>query len=141
MGIIKINLGTLFLNYYLYGIQKLNCYNHVFKNYLQVLELDLKFVVVWKIKFKCRNPNLGLATKAMACKGTSQEWSLGVTFHAPGSVGKCERMNPHTPKWASTLGVRLPMDFRIFRGLIAGVKTHFIEEFLISLKISYNIDV
>jgi hypothetical protein len=46
MGIIKINLGTLFPNSCLYGIQKLNCYNHIFKNYLQVLELDIKFVVI-----------------------------------------------------------------------------------------------
>jgi hypothetical protein len=46
MGIILKKLGTLFLNSYLHGLQKLNCYNHVFKNYLQVLELDLKFVVV-----------------------------------------------------------------------------------------------
>jgi hypothetical protein len=46
----------------------------------------------------CRNPSLGLTTKARACKGESQEWSLGVTFHAPESLGLCERMNPHIPK-------------------------------------------
>ncbi len=34
------------------GSQKLNCYNHAFKNYLQVHELDLKLVIVWKIKLK-----------------------------------------------------------------------------------------
>jgi hypothetical protein len=45
-------LGTLFPNSCLHGLQKLNYYDHVFLNYLQVLELDLKFVVVWKIKFK-----------------------------------------------------------------------------------------
>jgi len=28
----------------------------------------------------------------------------------PKSEGKCERMNPHTPKGVSTLGVRVPMD-------------------------------
>jgi len=28
------------------GIQKLNYYDHVFLNYLQVHELDLKFVIV-----------------------------------------------------------------------------------------------
>jgi len=26
------------------------------------------------------------------------EGSLGITFHAPESVGECEGMNPHTPK-------------------------------------------
>jgi hypothetical protein len=47
----------------------------------------------------CCNPSLGLTTKAKAYKGTSQKWSPGVTFHVPGSVGKCEGINPHTPKW------------------------------------------
>jgi hypothetical protein len=46
MGIIIFFLGTLFFNSYLHGLQKLNCYNHVLKNYFQVLGLDLKFVVV-----------------------------------------------------------------------------------------------
>jgi hypothetical protein len=43
-------------------------------------------------------PYLGLATKARACKGVGQEGSPRVTFHAFGSVGECEGMNPHTPK-------------------------------------------
>jgi hypothetical protein len=46
MGIIILFLGILFLNSCLHGLQKLKCYNHVFLNYLQILELDLKFVVV-----------------------------------------------------------------------------------------------
>jgi len=37
-------------------------------------------------------------TKARVCKGADQKGSLGFTFHAPGSVGKCEKMNLHTPK-------------------------------------------
>jgi hypothetical protein len=52
MGIINFFLGTLFFNPCLHGPQKLNCYNHVFLSYLQVLELNLKFVTIWKIKFK-----------------------------------------------------------------------------------------
>jgi hypothetical protein len=52
MWVIILFLGTLFFNSYLHELQKLNSYNHVLKNYLQVLELDLKFVAVWKIKFK-----------------------------------------------------------------------------------------
>ncbi len=47
----------------------------------------------------CRNPSLGLVTKARACKVTSQEGSPGLTFHAPESAKECEGMNPHTPKW------------------------------------------
>jgi len=45
-------LGTLFLNSCLHGLQKLNDSNHILKSYLQAFELDLKFMVVWKIKFK-----------------------------------------------------------------------------------------
>jgi hypothetical protein len=63
----------------------------------------------------CRNPNLGLTTKARACKGVSQKWSLRVTFHALGSVGECEGMNPHTPKRTPTLGVGVSMDSQIFK--------------------------
>jgi hypothetical protein len=48
---------------------------------------------------QCRNRSLGLVIKVNACEGVGQEWSLGITFHAPGSVGKCEGMNLHTPKW------------------------------------------
>ncbi len=47
----------------------------------------------------CRNPSLGLATKARACKVAGQERSLGITFHAPRSAKECEGMNLHTPKW------------------------------------------
>ncbi len=54
--------------------------------------------------------------------------SLGVTFHALGSARECEGMNPYTPKRAPTLGV-------------VGVKTHWIEEFHISLESSWNVDV
>jgi len=58
----------------------------------------------------CRNPRLGPATKARACKVAGQEGSTRVTSHAPGNVGECEGMNPHIPKWALTLGVGLPVD-------------------------------
>jgi len=63
----------------------------------------------------CHNLSLGLATKAKACKSVGQEWSSGVTFHAPGSVRECEGMNPHTSKWALILGVGVSMDSWIFR--------------------------
>jgi len=60
---------------------------------------------------KCHNLSLGLTTKARACKVAGQERSLGVTPHASGSVGKCEGMNPHIFKGASTLGVGVLVDF------------------------------
>ncbi len=53
----------------------------------------------------CHNPSLGLATKAKACKVAGQEGSPEVTLHVLKSVKKCEGMNPHTPKGASTLGI------------------------------------
>jgi hypothetical protein len=70
----------------------------------------------------CRNPSLGLMTKARACESAGQEWSMGVTFHAFGRVGKCEGMNPHIPKWIPTLGIKVPMDFQIFRRQLKGSK-------------------
>jgi len=45
-----------------------------------------------------RNLNLGLTTKARACKSEGPKGSMGITSHALGSVGECEGMNPHTPK-------------------------------------------
>ncbi len=55
--------------------------------------------VVWPTNPFYYDLSLGLATKAKACKGAGQEWSLGVIFHAPRNVGGCEGMNPHTLKW------------------------------------------
>jgi hypothetical protein len=66
-------------------------------------------------KVFCCDPNLELTTKVRVCKGASQKWSLGVTFHAPRSVGECEGMNLHNPKWAPTLGIVVSMDFKIFK--------------------------
>jgi hypothetical protein len=71
---------------------------------------------------KCHNPSLGLATKTRACKGVSQVWRPRVTSHALKSVGECEGMNPHTPKWAPTLGVRVPTDSQILESNCKGQK-------------------
>jgi hypothetical protein len=60
-------------------------------------------------------PNFGFTTKARASKGAGREGSPGVTFHVPGSVRRCKGINIHTPKWAPTLGIRVPMDFQIFK--------------------------
>jgi hypothetical protein len=89
----------------------------------------------------CRNPSSGLTTKARACKVVGQQGSLGVTPHAPKSVGKCEGMNPHTSKGASTLGVRVLVDSQIIQKVISRVKTQWIENFLISLERSWNLNV
>ncbi len=79
-----------------------------------------------------RNPNLGFATKAGGCKVTSQEGSPGFMPHAPGSARKCEGIDPHTPKGTPILAVGVLVDFQ--RAMV-GVKTQWIEDFFISLKI------
>jgi hypothetical protein len=66
------------------------------------------------------NLRFRLMTKVRACRGTGQKWNPGITFHAPGSVGGCEGMNAHTPKWAPTLGVIVPMDSQIFKEQFRG---------------------
>ncbi len=63
-----------------------------------------------RLEHNCHNSNLRFATKAKAYKGVDQEGSLGVTSHALGSVGECEGMNLHTPKWTPTLRVGVSMD-------------------------------
>jgi hypothetical protein len=78
----------------------------------------------------CHNPSFGFTTKAKVCKGASQEWNPRVTFHAPGNVGECEGMNLHTPKWAPTLGVRVPMDLWIFKERLQGSKPIGLKSFL-----------
>jgi hypothetical protein len=84
------------------------------KTFAFIFQRSLICVQNWNVeklnfwKWCCRNLSLRLATKARACKGVGQEWSLGVTFHTRGSFGECDEMNPHTPKWTLILGVGLP---------------------------------
>jgi hypothetical protein len=68
----------------------------------------------------CHNPNLGLVTKVKGLQGCEPKGSLGITLHAPGSVRKCEGMNPHTPKVIPTLGDGVLVDSRILRGRLQG---------------------
>jgi hypothetical protein len=63
----------------------------------------------------CRNPSFGLATKAKGLQKYGPRESSGVTSRTPESVGKCEGMNPHTPKVIPTLGDGVLMDSRNFR--------------------------
>jgi hypothetical protein len=74
--------------------------------------------------FICRNSSLGLATKARACKVVGQD-------KKPGNERKCERMNLHTPKKDSTLGVGVLMDFQMFieqlqKSELNGLRSYFI---------------
>jgi len=63
----------------------------------------------------CRNPSLGLATKAKGCKVAGQEGSPGVMPHALGSARECEGIDLHTPTGTPTLGVGVLVDFQIFK--------------------------
>jgi len=69
---------------------------------VKLLALDPKRICC-TFNNNCRNPNLRLVTKARACKVAGQE-------RKPKSERKCEGMNPHTPKGASTLGLGVPMN-------------------------------
>jgi hypothetical protein len=64
---------------------------------LYVPNLSKSLSQIEEVMDQCCNLNLRLVIKTRACKGAGQEGSPGVTSHAPGSVGECEGMNPHTP--------------------------------------------
>ncbi len=57
---------------------------------------------------ECHNLNLRLVTKARACKVAGQKRKLG-------RERKCEGINLHTPKGASTLGIEVPVDSQMFK--------------------------
>jgi hypothetical protein len=83
---------------------------------------------------------LGSRPRQRGLQGCEPRGSSGVTPHAPRSVGKCEGMNPHTPKATPTLGDGVPMDSEHSESNCR-VKTQWLEEFLISLESSWNLDV
>jgi len=65
---------------------------------------------------------LGLRPKKKGLQGCEPKESPGVTSHIPGSVEKCEGVNPHTPKATPTLGDGVPMDSQNFREQFQGSK-------------------
>jgi len=77
---------------------------------------------------KCRNPGLGLATKARACKITCQERKFG-------SEQKYEGMNHHIPKGASTLGVGVLVDSRMFKERLKRLKINGLRSSLYDWKV------
>ncbi len=83
----------------------------------------------------CRNPNLGLATKARCGKVVNQEGDPGVTSHAPGSAKSVR-------EWTLTLPSELPcwelksrMDFQIFKVQLQGSKLLALKKSLYHWKI------
>jgi hypothetical protein len=65
---------------------------------------------------------LGSRPRQRGLQACGPRGSLEITRHALGSVGKCEGMNPYTPKVIPTLGDGFPMDSQIFRGQFQGPK-------------------
>jgi hypothetical protein len=97
LSVFESNVANGFGSMKIYNL-KVKCtvsYNVFSKNYTfssMLLYINLRS------HYSCRNLSFELTTKTRACKGAGQEGSLEVTFHAPGSVGECEGMNPHIPK-------------------------------------------
>ncbi len=91
--------------------------------------------------FDCRNPSLGLTTKARVRKVAGEEGSPRVMPHALGNVGKCEGMNPHISKGSFHFGSWSFGGLLNLQRTITGVKIQWIEKFLISLESSWNLDV
>ncbi len=60
--------------------------------------------------------------KAKALQGCGPRGSRGITSHTPGSVRKCEGVNPHTPKATPILGDGVSMDSRNFIEQFEGTK-------------------
>jgi len=56
-----------------------------------------------------------LGANVRGSPGVKVRGSPGVTSHTPGSVRKCEGVNPHTPKATPTLGDGVPVDSRNFK--------------------------
>jgi len=67
-----------------------------------------------KRRVRCRNPNLGLTTKAKVCGGAGQKWRWESHFML---LGVWENVKEWTPTLPSelTLGVGLLMDSQIFK--------------------------
>jgi len=64
----------------------------------------------------------------------------GVTQHIPGSVRRCEGMNPHTPR-EFHFGSWSPGGLLNLQRAIAGVKTQWHEDSFISLESYWNVNI
>jgi hypothetical protein len=113
-----LHVNTHFL---LWGVWVLCCLTPIINIYLRRLRWNL---------YRCLNLDrhitfvigavttlaLGSRPRQRGLQGCGPRGSPRITPHAPESVGKCEGMNPHTPKATPTLGNGVSMDSQIFRG-------------------------
>jgi hypothetical protein len=81
-----------------------------------------------KFKFILRSTRIVITLSlGLACKVVGLE-------KKPGIERKCEGMNLHTPKGASTLGVGVQMDSQMFRERLQGPKLNGLRSYLYHLK-------
>jgi hypothetical protein len=102
--------------------------------YFFFLSFNILFIMI------CRNPSLGLVTNAKACKGVSQKKAWESHFMLLGVQKSVKDWTPHS-QMSSHFGSWTPNGLPNFQRAISGVKIHWIEKFLISLKSSWNIDL
>ncbi len=88
-------------------VKQVLVFPNLFIYYEQYMANSVVFLYYYNNVY-CHNLNFGLTTKARRCKVAGQERN-------PENERKCEGMNPHTPKGASTLGVGVPVDSWMFR--------------------------
>jgi len=91
--------------------------------------------------FLCHNPNLGVTTKAWACKAYGP--NMKPKSHISCSQ-KCKRVWENEPphsQVSSHFRNWSPNGLPNLQKAIVGVKIHWIENFLISLESSWNINV
>jgi hypothetical protein len=74
--------------------------------------------MTWQFKWKTRyrNLSLGFVTKVKGLQGCGPKGSSAVTPHAPGSVGKCEGVNPRTPKATPTWEMETQWTLKFSKG-------------------------
>jgi hypothetical protein len=92
-------------------VQNKDCFICVCVVAMKLTQVDIYNLYVDLKSHFFRNPSLGFATKARACKSAGQKGSSGSTFHVPGIAKECEGMKPHTPKGTPTLGVGVLVGF------------------------------
>jgi hypothetical protein len=114
---------------------------------LLALNLDMIFFLV-NVWFKalsthptCRNPNLGLATKAKGVTRLRAKRKPGSHITYSWECKKVWGSEPSHSQGNSHFGRWSPGGLPKFQREISGVKTQWLETFFISLESSWNVDV
>ncbi len=103
--------------------------------------MSLSHVMFLLFICRCCNLSLGLATKARGLQGCRPRGRPNSHITYSQECKECEGVNPHTPKWTPMLWVGVPNGLLNFQSAIVGDETHCFEEFFISLKCYWSVDV